>query len=579
MARLAALLGMIGPVEAWLVSCSHPIVTTPARQAALYVGAYVLYLALAAGVLAVAAPVARLLSAHPRRPLTLVALATAGGAALVLPARHPAPLPPLLAGLVAADPRPSLLMITVDTLRRDHVSAYDDRFVTTTTIDRVARRGTLFEQAFCQAPLTNPSHATILTGELPPRHGSRYNGVPARVGPQALAPLLRRHGYHTMAAVSSSVLSARMSGLGFGFTIYDDQLLPAPLSQQLFLLAPLRSLLAAAHRMPPERRARLTVERALGMLAEAAAGPQPLFLWVHLYDPHIPYHPPEPFAHQLDPDYTGDLDVDTRTVVDIREGRRPLSERDLAHGRRMYAAEVAYADAWLGPLLDGMERTGRPFVTVLTADHGESLGEHDYTFFHGENLFAPSMAVPLLLAGPGVPSGERVAPLVRLVDLMPTILELLRVPAPAGLDGRSLVPLLHGRRLPPLPSYGEDGDRLYMAPATGTLSLESKELALRSTRYNYVVRPATGAEQLYDLSADPSEDHNVAGDPALASVKAELRGTLQAITDFSGYGNGATAGAIDEPETLETLEQLGYVERREGRGEPPAATPSPDERP
>ncbi|MFN7973978.1 MAG: sulfatase-like hydrolase/transferase [Acidobacteriota bacterium] len=362
------------------------------------------------------------------------------------------------------------------------------------------------------------------------------------------------------------ILDREKSGLGVGFDTYEELLVPDPVSQQIYLATPARIALSLLKRHPPERRARATIERACAYLAARPASAAPLFLWVHLYDPHVPYRPPSMFRDQADPAYRGAFEVNKETVVALREGKLSLSERDLEHGRRMYQAEVAYADSCLGQLVLAVKKMPGSWITVATADHGESLGEHKYTFFHGENLHGPSMHVPLMIAGPGIPKGLHVPWLVRLVDVMPTLLDLAAVPVPDGLDGQSLAPALAGKGTPALASYGEDGDQLYFVVSPGN-RLEHKDVGLRTESHSYVLRPSSGAEELYDLRSDPGETRNVAAEPDQAEAKARLKDELAKITDLGSYGG---APPLDDDEARKALEQLGYVSPGAPRTSPPA---------
>lgn len=549
-----------GYYEARLIDLHHPVSEGPFRRPlGLTVTTIVDGTAIGISLLVLCAVVGGRRRPSTRKTVALGLLALLAPGSLVLSAKHRMEhLPAFLApgARTLGSDRPSVLLVTIDTLRQDHVSAYGSSPVKTPVLDGLASEGTLFEQAYCQAPLTTPSHASLLTGLLPPRHGSRYNGIPAKATASGLAPLLKAAGYDTAAFVSVAILGRAMSGLGAGFDTYDELLLPDPLSQQIYLSTPARLAMRLGKKMSPERRARVTVERAVAYLAQRPPNAPPLFLWVHLYDPHVPYKAPEPFRSQSDPAYRGDFEVDRDSVVALRQGKRKLSDRDIEHGRRMYQAEVSYVDASLGPLFSAVKKADRPYLVVATADHGESLGENDYWFFHGENLHAVSMHVPLIMVGPGIPKAVHIGSLVRLVDVMPTLLDLAKVQVPDGLDGHSLALALEGKETLAQSSYGEDGDRLYLAPASGRISLEHKDVGIRTATHSYVLRPSSGAEQLYDLKADPGETTNVAAEPAEAETKARLREELGKLTNLASYGG---AVALDDQESKKALEQLGYI--------------------
>ncbi len=526
---------------------AHPVIEAPWRHLLFYLTAVLLDAALLyVAIVLLRLPVRR--RPTPRRAIAPVAL-LGTLVILALYREGPAIWP------VRTAKGPSILLITIDTMRRDHLGAIVSGKASTPTLDALAREGALFTNALSQAPLTAPSHASILSGLIPPRHGSRYNGVPMREGVATVAEILATNGYRTAAVVSSEVLSGAMSGLDSGFDLYDATFLPNAGSQQIYLLTGVKALLRLAGKdRRPERRARVAVERARSILR---AIPKPCFLWLHLYDPHIPYSPPKFYRSRADPDYHGTFEVTTASVVALREGESHPTPRDLEHGRRLYRAEVEYTDASLAPLLAEAKAAGARII--VAADHGESLGEHDYTFFHGEHLYSPSMRVPLLISGKGIQKGKQVPQLVRLMDLAPTILDLASLDIPSGIDGRSLLPLLKNED-PSRVSYQEDGNRLYLMPATDRIQLKDKEVGLRSDRYNFILRPATNAMELYDLKQDPGETRNIAGRADMATTVAWFRSRLQAMTDFESYRLESVPLGSSPVEIRKTLTDLGYLD-------------------
>lgn len=287
----------------------------------------------------------------------------------------------------APPPRPDVVLVTLDTTRADHLGAWGHPHARTPMLDALAARGTRFERCDTAAPITLPSHATILTGLLPPRHRVRDNGTFTLDGGfETLAELFAAAGWDTAAVVSAVVL-ARRHGLAQGFATYDDDLGAG----------------AAAATEVAERRADATTDRALARLAERRG---PLFLWVHYFDPHEEYRPPTRFA-------------------------------DAATGpHRLYDGEIAFMDAELGRLLAALPAET---VVAVVGDHGEMLGDEGETS-HGLLLGAGARRVPLLLAGPGVPAGAVAPCLVRTADVAPTLLRLAGLPVPDGLDGEPLLP-------------------------------------------------------------------------------------------------------------------------------------------
>lgn len=285
-------------------------------------------------------------------------------------------------------PRRSLVLITLDTTRADHLGAYGWKAARTPNLDALAARGTRFVRCDTAAPVTLPSHATILTGLYPPRTGVRDNGtfvLADRV--ETVAERLAAQGYDTAAVVSAIVL-ARRHGLNQGFRLYDDDLGAG----------------YAAGTEVAERQAEPTTAAAL---AAAARLKPPFFLWVHYYDPHEEYRPPTRFGAAV------------------------------SGPTRLYDAEIASMDEQIGVLL---AKLPRDLDVVVVGDHGEMLGEHG-ELHHGLLLNRAARRVPLILAGPGVPAGRTEECLVRTADVAPTLLALAGVARPPGLDGASLLPL------------------------------------------------------------------------------------------------------------------------------------------
>lgn len=404
-------------------------------------------------------------------------------------------------------PRPlNVLLVTLDTTRADHLGCYGWPHAETPYLDTLAKQGTIFRQAYSHVPLTLPSHASLLTGLLPTRHGVRDNGT--FVLPNYLTILperFREAGYRSGAFVSAFVLDRRF-GLSRGFDTYVDEVPGAD---------------AANEGDPSGRsvRAGETVEKALAWLAAADARAQ--FLWVHLFDPHAPYEPPEPFA-----------------------GRHP---------DRPYDGEIAYMDAQVGRLLAalGTRPQGRPWLTAVVGDHGEGLGDHQ-EITHGYFVYSNTQRVPLMFALPGhVPAGRAVEEVVRGVDVAPTILELAGLPALPDADGGSLVRLIAGSGGEPGPAYLESYHPRFWWGA-------QELFALRTAQWLFVESPRP---ELYDVSADPGERNNLAGThpQELESLRLRLRGYARA-------GAHAESQARLDSEAEARLRALGYL--GPGRSDP-----------
>lgn len=392
----------------------------------------------------------------------------------------------------------NVVVITIDTLRADRLRCYGYARIETPTLDHIAQSGVLFENGVAQTPLTSPSHASIFTGLNPPTHKVRdTGGFVLSPSTPTLASLLEQRGWDTAAFISSAVLKKRF-GFDHGFAVYDDQM-PRPGKGHEFI-------------EDAERRAGDTVDRAIEWLDHR--GGKPFFLWVHVYDPHTPYDPPSPYREQ--------------------------------YKERPYDGEIAYTDRELGRLMDSLKRKSPPEKTLVAvlSDHGESLGEHG-EYSHGVFLYDSTLRIAFLLSGPGVPPGLRVTPQARTIDLLPTILKLMGSPAPAGIEGVSLVPLFSGKDADTAISYAET---LYPKINLGWAELR----AIRTNQWKYVRAPKP---ELYDLSRDPGEANNV-----LAQHPAEVRkleAQLVAASRSAGPEKVETT-PMDE-RTLAQLKSLGYT--------------------
>jgi arylsulfatase A-like enzyme/Flp pilus assembly protein TadD len=392
-------------------------------------------------------------------------------------------------------PARNVLLITVDTLRADALGCYGNAAAATPWMDRLAAGGVRFEAAHAQNVLTLPSHANILSGRYPFQHGVRDNaGFRFPAGMDTLATLLKARGYRTGAFVSAFPLDARF-GLARGFDVYDASFVGA--SQATVFLEQQRSGVKTV---------------ALARRFLDAQGAEPSFCWVHVFEPHFPYDPPEPFASRFRSD--------------------------------PYAGEVAAADAALGPLIEPLLAAGARGGTlvVLTGDHGESLGEHGEAT-HGIFAYEATLRVPLILYAPGLLAPRVVRGPARHIDILPTLLDALKLPVPAGLPGRSLLPLARGAAAAPVTSYFE--------ALSGPLLLGSAPLrGVIRGGLKYVDLPIP---ELYDLSSDPHERRDLARDePArVAEMKALLAPFLADDPGLHPRPEGADAS--------ERLRSLGYL--------------------
>jgi arylsulfatase A-like enzyme/Flp pilus assembly protein TadD len=369
-------------------------------------------------------------------------LAIAALAALALSCARAAPVAPLQAGQLRGA---NVLLVTIDTLRRDRLGAYGGAGGLTPTLDRLASSGVRYSRAYSHAPMTLPAHASVLTGLTPRTHGIHVNGA-SRLDDRmpTLATELKRAGYRTGAFVGAFVLDARY-GLGRGFDDYDDRYPQADATSFKVV----------------DRRAADVVKAAGDWILQPSAGSAPWLAWVHLFDPHTPYDAPSEY----------------------RTGRSP------------YDAEIAYTDAMLGQLLDrlgGAHALDRALI-VATADHGESLGDHGETT-HGLFAYESTLAVPFIVSGTDVGRAVVDVP-VSHADILPTIVDLLGIAPPARLDGVSALAPQQAERPIHIEALEANLTRGW-APLTGVVSGDWK----------YVDLPLP---ELYNLRADPGETSNL----------------------------------------------------------------------
>jgi arylsulfatase A-like enzyme/tetratricopeptide (TPR) repeat protein len=402
--------------------------------------------------------------------------------------------------------KPNVIIVTLDTTRADHLACYGYPGVKTPVLDALAGRGVLFEQCASASPLTLPSHATIMTGMYPTYHGVRVNGNTAISEAQTtLAEIFSGRGYRTGAFIAAFVLDGRW-GLNQGFGHYDDS----------FDLKKYKQLDLGAVQKPGNE----VMDEALGWLEKEKDSS--FFAWIHLYDPHTPYAPPEPFRSEYG-------------------GKGPFG---------LYDGEIAFMDSQIGRLSEWLSARGldRKTVVVLVGDHGEGLGSHGEGA-HGYFIYDYAVHVPFLVVTPFRElQGVRVASQSRTADVFPTVLELAGIPAPGRVHGRSQVPaMLDPKGVPQTSAYSES-----MAP---NLQFGWSPLhALRTPAYKFIDAPRP---ELYDLVRDPGEEKDVQNrlpDRAL-SMKRELD---RLMTETSAGAPTPQAADLDK-ETIERLAALGYV--------------------
>ena len=412
----------------------------------------------------------------------------------------------------------NVVLIGIDTLRRDHVGCYGYERPTTANIDRLAGEGVLFEDAVSQSPWTLPSFSTIHTSLYPTQHGAggfeRSQGTFGnRMGGTVmpLAMVLLKSGYATGAIINAPALAPDF-GVDKGFEFYDT-----------------------SPRWDP-RLADGTTEDALKWIDSNSGGP--FFMFVHYFDPHLPYSPPEPYDTMYDSDYSGpvsssfDRETFNKIIPEIVERGGAEAEAEWDHVRALYDGEITFTDKAVGALLDGLEERGlrENTLVVFVSDHGEEFYEHG-GFEHGHTMYDELIKVPLIFSLPGkMPAGTRISRQVRMMDVMPTILDFLGICSLSHLEGVSLEPLISGD--------GEPADRPdvllpYRFAYSEAMLYGSEKKCMTAFPWKVVYDMISTETMAFNLEDDPAEMSDLAESepPAAALLQEVLFHTLLNISD------------------------------------------------
>jgi len=431
-------------------------------------------------------------------------------------------------------PAPNVLFVTLDTLRNDWIHAYGFSRPNTPSMDALAARGVLFENAIAAASLTAPSHASMMTGLYAREHSvGTLNGESKLEGVKTLADHFSEAGYETAAFISNVVLRRR-TGLDRGFDVYDDVMDESESNRPAYF----------------ERSAEETVKRALAWLSQRTSD-RPVFIWLHLQDPHGPYLPPQDFEGRVGAvplRMKGQIPVLTRNhgQAGIPAYQELPGVRDPAVYAGRYAEEIMYADFWLGQFVEAFEAHGgiRPELILVTADHGESLGEHGYFFQHGQSVLPELVQVPLIVVAPGTPA-RRVSDLVSHVDLAPTLLDLAGLPPLEQGRGISLVSLMAGEKAPE--------PRAVFSDTEGESALYGPDRLTRVLGRGLSTRLNGSAGPLQSETLVRSSDG--AWRPAPSDTAS-----LEQISAYLGEAVQTVPVGMMAPEHIEQLRALGYLD-------------------
>ena len=422
-----------------------------------------------------------------------------------------------------------IIIFDVDTLRADHLGCYGYSRDTSPRLDALAKESVRFEWAFSQAPNTPPSQTSILTGLYPSTHGMIGDEDRLDDKVTTLAEVLSREGFQTAAFVDGGYLSA-VFNIGQGFDLYESEE-----GQGLAVSGP----------------------RAAQWLRKHAD--EPFLMLVHTYDVHTPYDPPKPY-HSMFLDGLQAPSPGFEASVAQMEGARhagwrtkdPLSEADVEWAKALYDGGIRYADSKFGELLDVVHELGldEKAILVLISDHGEEFQEHGSV--EHEKLYATVTRIPLLIRLPGGRGARVVSDVVESIDLMPTLLALERIPVPAEVEGRSLLPLLEGKELAPRAAVAES-----------SLLGEQRAVTLGTYRmlYRKTPRRSQHAEELYAYREDPLEQHDVANEHGdqIAALEKALARWRELLASRHSFAAGSPQGNHLNPETEKQLRALGYL--------------------
>jgi len=423
--------------------------------------------------------------------------------------------------------RLNIIIYLVDTLRADHLSCYGNPVVKTPHIDKLASQGVLFQKAFSQCSWTRPSVASLFTSTYPSFHGAITKEDALTEQITTLAEVLKKNGYYTVGFINNPFIIP-LFGFHQGFDSY------------VITYQPLRDRPLYAHHMN---------QLILPWLEKNAS--KPFFLYIHTLDPHDPYTPPPPFDTMYEKDYKGSIDGSSETMGQIQRGEIKVTPRDIQHLEALYDGEISLNDAAFGELIKKLKELqiyDRSLI-IFTSDHGEEFYEHK-GLKHGLTLYEEQINIPLIMkCAPHFPAGKKISSMARIIDIMPTILELVNITIPQQCQGSSLLPLINGE-------VKSLTDEIYSEEDYDERVLQS----IRGGKWKLISYSKTGSLELFNLLKDPKEQHNLAADyPKLtASLMEKIKSWHQEQLDRRAGLPKAKAKKLS-PETIKQLKALGYL--------------------
>ncbi len=415
--------------------------------------------------------------------------------------------------------RPNVILISIDTLRADHLHGYGYPRETSPFLDSMMEKGTAFLNCISPCPWTLPAHLSMFTSLYPNSHGVIQEGLCLPKNVETFPPVLKKQGYKTAAFATCGYLSPRY-GFGRGFDAYVCQEVAAPIV--------CKDALEWLETTPPDEN---------------------YLLFLHLYDVHCDYTPAAQYLNMFDAGYKGNIDGKLNTLNKIMYGEIKPTKEDLQHVISLYDAEIRQLDAALATFFHALEQRKllENTIVVITADHGEEFLEHG-RMLHGASLYDEVLRVPLIMVGPKIPPSKRISSQVELIDIMPTVMELCDSQSPSGIQGRSLVPFLTGN--------GEPWERAAFAEADNKNAELDIKRVIRTDQYKLYYDRLSGMQELYDLAADPREQTNVLKEhPQKAS---ELLEQLQEWMK-QNTRRGEPGSIVLTDSEKERLKALGYL--------------------
>lgn len=447
--------------------------------------------------------------------------------------------------------KPNVILITIDTLRADHLGCYGYGKETTPTLDRLAREGVLFESAYTPSPRTTQALGALVTGRYPQTIGVRSLWKKLQKDEVTLAEVLKQHGYHTGGVNSNPILLKTHVNQGFDYFY-----IPSNSGMNLTAMQTNAWLLSWLKRTKN----------------------QPIFAWIHYVDPHISYQPPKEFRYRFDPDYQGRFKEgfglwrpDKMMGTGTHEGlsrpeaifnHKSIPQRDRKGILALYDGEIAFTDMAVGKLLEEMKTLGilENTLIIVSSDHGESFGEHQYFSEHGDFVYDVTVKVPLIFHWPGkIPSGRRIKENVRLIDVLPTVLSLLGIPDSFdGREGENIAPAILGEgSIGNLPVYLESGECLFpqFNSRRYIQGVKGKIRGLREENWKLILTPTHSKPiiELYNLDTDPSETQNL-----VEKEPERAREMVQRLNNWVKKGNNQILSPIEE-EAKARLRALHYL--------------------